>query len=103
MGSGAMLQVATGGISLKVPGDRLADARVILSRNGGQFQQVMISSMKTVTTGQGSMSNRALTRCWRIMKMIVWFMLTPSLIGFAVGILALIVMLLRRFMGLFRM
>ena len=102
MGSGAMLQVATGGISLKVPGDRLADARVILAQRWtipASHDQLDEDS----DDWAGLDVEPGFERRRRIMKMIVWFMLTPSLIGFAVGILALIVMLLRRFMGLFRM
>ncbi len=100
MGSGSMLQVATGGISLKVPEDRLADAPVILAQ-----RWTIPSSHDQIDEDDddwaGLDAEAGFERRRRIMKLIVWFMLTPSLIGFAVGILGLVVMLLRGFMRLF--
>jgi len=99
MGSRSMLLVATGGITIKVPEDSLADARVILSQAW------------TIPTGpeqvdaddewEGLEPEQAPDRRRRVMKSIVWFMVAPSLIAFAVGMVALVVMLIRGLMGLF--
>jgi hypothetical protein len=100
MGSGSMLQIATGGIRLRVPRQSLADARVILS------QAWTLPASQDLADddddGWGGLDHEgSFDRRRRAMKAIIWLLLAPSLLGFAVGIVALFVMLIRGLMGLF--
>ncbi len=99
MGSRSMLLVATGGITIKVPEASLADARVILS----QAWTIPPShdQVDADDEWEGLEPEQAPDRRRRVMKSIVWFMVAPSLIAFAFGMVALLVMLIYGLIGLF--
>ncbi len=96
MGSGSMFQVATGGTTLKVPVDQLADARVILD----QDWTIPASDDQIDDDWAGLDAEAGFERRRRIMKAVIWFMVAPSLLAFVVGIIAVVVLLLRGLIGL---
>jgi hypothetical protein len=99
MGSRSMFTVATGGVSLDVPQEHLADARVIMAQDWtipeGELQD------DGDDQEEGAASDASRDRRGRVMKAIVWFMVAPSIIGFVVGILGLVVVLILGLAGYF--
>ena len=98
MGSGSMFQVATGGTTLKVPVDQLADARVILDQDW--TIPASDDQIDNDDDWAGLDAEAGFERRRRIMKAVIWFMVAPSLLAFAVGIIAVVVLLLRGLIGL---
>jgi len=95
MGSRSMLAVATGGISLKVPDENVADARVILAQNWTIPEES--AQADTDDEWEGLAPDDPPERRRRVMKAVVWFMVAPSIIAFVVGIIGLVVVF---FLGL---
>jgi Putative prokaryotic signal transducing protein len=87
MGSGSMLQVATGGIDIMVPEDKLAEARVILSQQwkltSDQDHDESEDEWEGLEPEHGSDWRR------RIMKSVIWLLLFPTIAAFVVFILLL--------------
>jgi hypothetical protein len=87
MGGRSMLLVATGGISIKVPEDKLADARVILSQ---QWSIPPGDDPAELDDGWAGLESEApFERRRRIMKLVIWLMLAPTIAGFILLILML--------------
>jgi hypothetical protein len=90
MGSRSMYAVATGGVGLKVPGENLADARVILS------QDWTIPPAEDQIDGEAddeweeAAADDASERRRRGMKAVVWLLLTPAMSGIVALVIALI-------------
>ncbi len=99
MGSRSMLAVATGGVGLKVPQEHVADARVILD------QDWSIPPAEDEIDGEGEWEEPAedhpADSRRRSMKAVVWLLLAPTLIGFALLIVALIGLVYRGLASLF--
>jgi hypothetical protein len=96
MGSSSMLQVATGGMQLKVPEVYFADARVILSQIWSDPTATDEDETDDDWEGLGP---QPYERRRQVMKNVAILLLAPSIIGFVLaiimGIVGLIVLLSR--------
>ena len=106
MGSSSMLQVATGGVTLNVPEEFLADARVILSQNWSippgpdslvSDDDSLESEDEWDVVAPGDPSERRR----RIMKSIALAMVAPSVIALVVGVAGLVIVLILALTGFF--
>ena len=97
MGSRSMLLVATGGIDIMVPEEKLADARVILSQ---QWTIPPENDPAELDDGwAGLESDAPFERRRRIMKAVIWLMVLPPIAGFVLGMLLLVSMCVRGLMS----